>query len=164
MPWTTLLSRAVSGLVEPDAVEAVQQGRRVLLEALDRRLGEVDRLGREEPEVRHVLQDQDLDAVVDLLPLLLVHGPAAVLQQGVELRHAPAVPVLALRRVERAEEGRVRIGVAGRGIHRHVEILGQPPLDPHGVFDVLDLGGDADALELGRDDRGARRPSSGRSE
>src|SRR5262245_49639078 len=61
-----------SRLVEPDALETVEQRGRVLLEALHRGLGEVDGVRREEPEVRHVLQDHDLDAVVDLLALLEV--------------------------------------------------------------------------------------------
>src|SRR5262249_22629654 len=88
-----------SGLVEPDSLEAIQQGGRVLLEALDRGLGEIDRVGGEQPEVRHVLEDHDLHAVVDLLALLGVHGAAAVLEESVDLGHAPAVPVLPLRGV-----------------------------------------------------------------
>ena len=60
----------IQRLVEPDAFEAVEHRRRMLPEALDRRLREVDRVRREEPEVRHVLEDHDLHAVVDLLALL----------------------------------------------------------------------------------------------
>src|SRR5947208_12305943 len=85
-----------SGLVEPYPLEAIEERGRVLLEALHGDLREVDRIGREEPEVRHVLEDQELDAVVDLLPLLRIHRPPALLEEGVELRHAPAVPVLTL--------------------------------------------------------------------
>src|SRR6266540_1493382 len=145
-----------SGLVEPGPLEAIEERGRVLLEALHGDLREVDRIGREQPELRHVLEDQELDAVVDLLPLLRVHRPPALLEEGVELRHAPAVPVLTLGGVQRAEERRVGVGVARRGVHRQVEVLGQPALDPHRVLDVLDLGRDADLLELGGDDRRPR--------
>src|SRR5207302_1814282 len=70
----------VSRLVEPDVLEAVEEGGRVLLEALDRGLGEVDPVRGEEPEVGHVLEDQDLHAVIDLLALLLVHRLPALLE------------------------------------------------------------------------------------
>src|SRR3989440_31659 len=121
--------------VEPDALEAVEEGHRVLLEALHGRLREVDRVRGEEPEVRHVLEDQDLDAVVDLLALLRVERPPPLLEQAVELGDAPAVPVLALRGMERAEERGVGVGVAWRRVHRQVEVPREPALDPHGVLD-----------------------------
>src|SRR5713226_15257 len=76
-PAPQLSLHAASGFVEPDVLEAVEQRRGVLLEALDRGLGEVDPVGREEPEVRYVLEDQDLHAVIDLLALLLIHGASA---------------------------------------------------------------------------------------
>src|SRR5262245_28795369 len=66
--------RSRSGLVEPDALEPVEQGHGVLAPALHRGLGEVDGVGGEEPEMWDVLQDHDLEPVVDLLSLLLVHG------------------------------------------------------------------------------------------
>ena len=126
----------------------------MLLEALDRGLGEVDPVRGEEPEVGHVLEDQDLHAVIDLLALLLVHRLPALLEGGVDLGHAPGVPVLPLGRVEGPEEGGVRIGVARGGVHGHVEVVGEPPLDPDGVLHVLDLHRDADALEVvGNDGR-----------
>src|SRR2546425_2085580 len=93
-----------SCLVEPDSFEAVEERGRVLAESFHAGLGEVDRIGREEPEVRHVLEDHELDAVVDLLALLLVHRASALLQQRVEVGHAPRVPGLALGRVQGAEE------------------------------------------------------------
>src|SRR5712691_11844872 len=88
-------------LIDPHALEAVQQRRRMLPEALHARLREVDRVRREEPEVRHVLEDHDLDLVVDLLALLLIQGAPSLFEHGVELRDAPRVPVLTFRRVER---------------------------------------------------------------
>src|SRR5436309_12405206 len=115
----------------------------MLPETLHGRLREVDRVRGEEPEVRHVLEDQDLDAVVDLLTLLRVERAASLLEQAVELGDAPAVPVLALRGMERAEERGVRVGIARRRVHRQVEVPREPALDPHGVLDVLDLRGDA---------------------
>src|SRR5712692_1716513 len=90
-PAPPLSLHAASGLVEPDVLEAVEQRRGVLLEALDRGLGEVDPVGREEPEVRHVLEDQDLHAVIDLLALPLIHGAPVLFECGVDLRHAPGV-------------------------------------------------------------------------
>src|SRR5262249_41403301 len=88
-------------LLQPHALEAVEERRRMLLETLHRCLREVDRVGRVEPEVRHVLEDHDLDAIVDLLALLLIHRAAAVLEEGVQLGNAPAVPVLAFGRMKR---------------------------------------------------------------
>src|SRR5262244_1697233 len=98
MAWSPVGVPALS-LVEPDVLEAVEERGGVLPEALDGGLGEVDALRGEEPEVRHVLQDQDLDTVVDLLALLLIHGAPSLLEEGVHLRHAPGVPVLPLGRV-----------------------------------------------------------------
>src|SRR5215467_7591930 len=111
MAWSPVGVPA-SGLVEPDVLEAVEERGRVLLEAPDGILGEVDALRREEPEVWHVLQDQDLHLVVDLLALLLIHSAPALLEEGVDLWYAPGVPVLPLDRVQGAEERRVGIGVA----------------------------------------------------
>src|SRR6266446_7719822 len=88
--------------VQPDSFEAVEERGRVLAESFYAGLGEVDRIGREEPEVRHVLEDHELDTVVNLLALLLVHRASALLQQRVEVGHAPRVPVLALGRVQGA--------------------------------------------------------------
>src|SRR5215471_3872892 len=105
-----------SGLVEPDVLEAVEERGRVLLEALDGILGEIDAPRREEPEMRHVLQDQNLHLVVDLLALLLIHGPPSLLEEGVDLGYAPGVPVPPLGRVQGAEERGVGIGVAGGGV------------------------------------------------
>jgi len=45
---------SILGFIQPGPVEAVEERRGMLLEALDARLGEVDGLGREEPEVRDI--------------------------------------------------------------------------------------------------------------
>src|SRR5438034_31578 len=123
-PWGRAASRpssraarggsAPSRLVEPGALEAVEQRGRVLPEALHRRLGEVDRVGGEEPQLRHVLEDHELHAVVDLLALLGIQRAPALLQHGVEVRHAPRVPVLALGGVQRAEERGAGAGAVRR--------------------------------------------------
>src|SRR5438552_17249925 len=100
----------------------------MLPEALHGRLREVDRVGREQPEVRDVLEDQDLGAVVDLLALPRLERPPPLLEQLVQFGNAPAVPVLALRRMERAEERGAGVGVAWRRVHRQAEIISQTPL------------------------------------
>src|SRR5207245_3755784 len=94
----SLYPLVASCLVEPDSFEAIEERGRMLAESLHRGLGEVDRIGREEPEVRHVLEDHDLHAVVDLLALLRVHRAPALFQQRVEVGHAPGIPSRSSRR------------------------------------------------------------------
>src|SRR5262249_56521919 len=113
-------------LVEPDPLEPVEVRRGVLDPALHVRLAEIDVVSREEPEVWHVLEDHDLDLVVDLLALLLVERPPTLLQEPVQVRNAPAVPVLPLGGVEGPEEGGVGVAVSGSGVHGQVEVLREP--------------------------------------
>src|SRR5438034_3810953 len=124
---------------QPDRAESVVVGREVLL-VLDGRLHDIDRVGRECPDLDRLVDHQTLRLVVDLLALLRIERGPALIQQHVDVGVAVVVPLL-LDGVEAAVEERVGIRIARRRVHRQVEIeVGLDDcLDPDPVFLLDDL-------------------------
>src|SRR6266511_4161314 len=115
--------------------------------ALHRLLCEIDQFGRKEPQLRALLQQNELDLIIDSLALLEVRLLPSHLQQLVALRIVPAIPILAECGVKRPEKSGVWIGVSRRGVHGGVEQFGLPILDPYGILHVTDRDVEAHTLE-----------------
>src|SRR6266542_2848083 len=141
--------------VEPDVPQRVVGARGDVRIALDVRLHRFELVGDVQVDPRHVVKQLLLQLLVDLLAFGLVRGRGARGDELVRFGAAVAHGVTGHARAEVAEIDVVGIDVGARAGHGQIEVVVEVVLDVGGVFFEVDIGADADLLQLLLDhDRG----------